>query len=204
MRPSVPTEVEAKFHVARMPELIERLSNLGAVVRRGRTLEINLRFDTPDGQLTREHRVLRLRRDATCTLTYKAPGEFKDGIRSRTELETEVADFETTRSLLESLGYVVTVTYEKYRTAFGLDALEIDLDELPFGNFIELEGPEHAIRTTAGALGLAWHKAISMSYLALFERIKAFRNLVFSDLTFDNFRGIGVEASALGIESADQ
>ena len=36
--------------------------------------------------------------------------------------------------------------YEKYREAFDLNDLEIVLDEMPYGNFVELEGNEQAIK----------------------------------------------------------
>jgi len=31
--------------------------------------------------------------------------------------------------------------YEKYRTTFTIGSLEVVLDELPYGNFVEIEGP---------------------------------------------------------------
>jgi len=42
--------------------------------------------------------------------------------------------------VFEALGYAVYMMYEKYRTTFRLDNLEVVLDELPYGNFVEIEG----------------------------------------------------------------
>ena len=38
-----------------------------------RVLEMNIRFDNPDGGLSSERRVLRLRQDTEAKLTYKSP-----------------------------------------------------------------------------------------------------------------------------------
>lgn len=198
-----PAEVEVKFHVQRLAEVSRRLEDLGASVQCKRVLERNLRFDTPDRRLEREHRALRLRQDAITTLTFKGPSRFQEGIRVRTEIETHIEDFAGARLLLEALGYVVTFEYEKFRTTYAFAETSIMLDELPYGDFVEIEGDPAAIQLTASKLGLRWQAAIEDSYLGLFEKLRIRHGLQFSDLTFSNFAKLGIHVRDLAIQPAD-
>jgi len=63
--------------------------------------------------------------------------------------------------------------YEKYRTSYKLDGVLVTLDEMPFGNFSELEGPDaESIRRVAEKLGVNWEARIADSYTALFAHLK--------------------------------
>lgn len=167
-------------------------------------MEINLRFDNPDGTLTREHRVLRLRKDQKVRLTYKGPADPSSPVSSRPEIEFEATSFEQARDFLLALGYVISVSYEKYRTVYLLEGTEIDLDEMPFGNFCEIEGKdEKAIQITANLLDLNWQARIIDSYLAIFTRLKAARNLSFQDLSFKNFENLQIFPADLHVTPAD-
>lgn len=196
-------EVEVKFHVGRLRDLEQRVIHAGAKLIHPRVLETNLRFDTPDGQLRRDHRALRLRRDTVITLTHKGPGALHDGIRTRTEVEARVEDLDQTRLLLEGLGYVVVFEYEKQRTTYDLGGVQLMLDELPYGDFVELEGVSEELKPLAARLGLRWEAAIPHSYHALFEQLQAAANLPFHDLTFANFTQTAARVDVLGIPQAD-
>jgi len=82
--------------------------------------------------------------------------------------------------------------------------VQVSLDEMPFGTFTELEGPNpEAIRKLAESLGLAWERRIAMSYLELFARLKARLALPFDDLTFEAFQALVIRPEDLGIQPAD-
>jgi len=197
-------EIEIKFRVQNLPVLAERLDELDAVLIQPRTREENLRFDTPDGRLQSAHQVLRLRQDSSARLTFKGPSQNQDGVRSRQEIEFSVGEFEQAHAMLQALGYQVWVIYEKYRREFDLDGCHVALDELPYGNFIEIEGPDAAhIKQVAHRLALDWQASIPVSYLALFEQIKAVLGLSFNHLTFDNFDHLTIPWEALGVRCAD-
>ena len=53
----------------------------------------------------------------------------------------EVSSFDNAKALLEALGYRVSVMYEKYRTTYDWGGCEVTLDEMPYGDFAEIEGP---------------------------------------------------------------
>lgn len=199
-------EIEAKFYIRDMNRMQARLHKLGARVIHDRIFETNLRFDRPDGGLRSEGRVLRLRQDSQSRLTYKGASEDHHGILSRVEIEFVVDDFEKTKLLLEALGYQTVLTYEKYRITFALDGLLIMLDELPFGNFIEIEGEDmDLIRTLAGRLNLDWDAAIPAGYHVLFTRLCAAQpQLDSARLTFSALQGIQVKPAELSIRAADR
>lgn len=197
-------EIEAKFYLRDLTAFRQRLETLGAVQVKPRHHELNLRFDLPDGSLTRAHRVLRLRQDGRALLTYKGAGQEGTEVAVRQEVEVEVSDADACRRLLEALGYQVSMIYEKYRTTYRLGNVEIVLDEMPFGLFCEIEAPDAGtIHQLAERLQLNWQARIAMGYYTLFDQLKAASGLNIRDLTFDNFRQNPVDLSIIGITFAD-
>lgn len=201
---NTPLEVEVKFYLTDMPSFEKRVRSIGASLVRPRTREVNYRFDTPDMALAREHKVLRLRQDNSILLTYKGPAEVVDNISMRPEVELEVNDFSAATSLLEQLGFRMSLKYEKWRTIYQLGELEIAIDEMPYGNFTELECADTAlIRKTASLLAVDWSTGITDSYLLLFERMKNSKKLEINDLTFGALRNLSVTPQELGVKPSD-
>ena len=197
-------ELEVKFYLAQPEAFKTRLETLHAKCLRPPTYELNLRFDTPDGKLTRAKRVLRLRRDTDVRLTYKGPGKSVDGVLAREEIEFSASDFNQAQAFLEALGYQVRMIYEKKRAIYRLEGAEISLDEMPYGYFTEIEVENPAlIKSLSQALHLNWNARIPTSYSHLFTIVKQNLNLTFRDLTFENFSNIRVAAKDLGITPAD-
>lgn len=213
-------EIEAKFYVLDLKKIETRLQNLEARLIQSRILETNIRFDLPDGRLRSEGRVLRLRQDTEARLTYKDGGKSDQGVVNRAEIEFTVEDFERAKLFLEALGYQKLLAYEKYRTTYllesgsllpqgqkqasGFQICHIMLDELPYGNFVEIEGENiQTIHNISEQLGLDRNAAIPTSYSALFENVRQTLKLAFTDLTFANFEGIKVSPKHLQVRPAD-
>jgi adenylate cyclase, class 2 len=196
-------EVEAKFYVRGLNGLQQRLSGLDARLIQARTHEVNLRFDTDDNELRRTGRVLRLRQDTASRITYKDAGQVENGALNRREVEFTVSDFDAAREFLEALGFKLVFVYEKQRTTYKWEGLEVMLDELPYGDFVEIEGSDCPLQSAAEKLGLRWERAIPASYSQLFEILRTRRNLAFRDLTFENFDAIQVSPDDLGVQPAD-
>lgn len=197
-------EIEVKFCLLHPEDLISKLEEVGANLIQPRTYEHNLRFDTLKLDLTRNHKVLRLRKDHRTRLTFKGPDEKLQRISRRNEIEFGVDNFESAKKLLEALGYKVNVIYNKYRITYTLDTVIITIDEMPYGHFAEVEGSKSEdIQKAAEKLGLAWNTRLAESYLLLFERAKKSLGLTFRDLTFENFEGIEVSLDLLGVTPAD-
>src|SRR5512143_2057181 len=98
-------EIEVKFYVQSLPRLRDRLIEVGGRLESPRTLELNLRFDTPAGDLLKTGRLLRLRRDQRVRLTYKDESRIENGVIDRRELEITVDDLPAARQVLEALGF---------------------------------------------------------------------------------------------------
>lgn len=189
-------EIEVKFLVRDLPAVRRRLLALGAQLHKGRVYERNVRLDNPWDGLRLQGKLLRLRQDTEARLTYKGEPEaqVQSEARVREELEVRVDDFELMLTLLGRVGFEPRQVYEKYRETFSFGEVEVVLDELPFGEFVELEGEETAIRAAAEALDLEWDLRILANYLALLDSLRARFDLDFVDLTFENFAGVAVSA----------
>ena len=198
-------EREAKFYVSRLDKITFRLQELKAHLIQPRVLEMNFRFDLPDGSLRATGRVLRLRQDTEAHLTYKSEGQNNEGVLARQEIEMIVEDFDKARQFLEALGYQISMYYEKYRTTYELEHALIMLDEMPYGNFVEVEGETvEQIQAVSTQIGLKWTAAIGAGYTALFETVRKSLNLPFQDISFGNFEGINVTSDDLNVTAADK
>lgn len=181
-------EIEAKFFIPSRLAIRERILALGARSLSSRYLERNLRLDYPDARLAKRQALLRLRQGEKNSITYKqGTAQFE----AREEVEIEVDDFDQALRLLASVGFVITTTYEKYRELFRLGPATLMLDEMPFGCFLEIEGPDlAAIQESTEALGLDWASRVQKSYLRIFSNLREQLSLPFADITFKNFEMI--------------
>jgi len=198
-------ETEVKFYVRQLKRVERRLQELGAHLIQPRTQELNLRFDLPDGSLRQAGKVLRLRQDEQVRLTYKGPSQRSDGVLSRIELETALDDFETGKKILEALGFILVATYEKYRRTYELGEFHIMLDELPYGDFVEIEGSDVvSLQEASEKLGLDFNAAIPLSYLVLFDGLSKKLGMESSQLTFEYLNGLQITQKDLGVFPADK
>jgi adenylate cyclase class 2 len=198
-------ETEAKFYVQNLGKIELRLQELKAQLIQPRIHETNLRFDNINNELRNTYRVLRLRQDDKTRFTFKGPSEEQEGgILSRREIEFVVEDFESAKQFLEALGFMAVVSYEKFRTTYDLNDTHIMLDELPYGEFVEIEGENvDGIRSVADLLGLNWDVMIKAGYHAIFERVAGKYNLEASQLSFAALEKVRITADDLGIQAAD-
>ncbi len=197
-------EIEIKVYIQDLAGLADRLRMCGADLSRKRMLERNLRLDTEDQSLKKEGRLLRIRQDDRVRVTYKENAQLEAGVITRTELEFIVDEFAISKKLFAALGYQVIAIYEKYRQEYRLGDVKVMLDELPYGDFLEIEAPNIALIDGVGQmLGLDRSQGIETNYLGLFDMLKQNRGLAFRDLTFENFEGLSISASDLKVQPAD-
>ncbi|MEO1288250.1 MAG: class IV adenylate cyclase [Chloroflexota bacterium] len=189
-------EIEVKLYYGDLGSLEETIQANGGDLVQDRIYERNIRYDRPDGSMTSKGVVLRLREDNAVKLTYKEPGIIERGIITREELEVEVGDFDTMQAILAKFGYHPAMLYEKYRTIYACHSAHIMLDELPYGNFVEIEGSIDTIEMIISQLGLDHVERRDSSYAKLFDYVKHHLELSFQDLTFENFEDINVPESA--------
>jgi adenylate cyclase class 2 len=133
-------EIEKKYRLdkGRLTEITAKLGEMGAVFL-GEVFEEN--YLHRGGVIDERGAVLRLRKIGGLTLlTYKERLRNDSDIKHRIEHETTVADVDAMESIIEKLGYKLSVIYEKRRKTWRFRDVEVVLDELPFGLFMEIEG----------------------------------------------------------------
>jgi adenylate cyclase class 2 len=190
-------EIEVKFLIEDLSAMRQRLVALGAILTTPRTYEENLLFDTPDAQFRRQGRLLRLRRDRRNRITYKEPPAHSDlDFKIMQEYEVEVSDFTQMHAILAKLGFALSLHFEKYRETFTYQEAEIVLDEVPFGTFMEIEGPQEVIRAIVTALGLDFGARLVSSYVEIFDTVCTTYKLPATDITFEAFRSLAIDLRA--------
>jgi adenylate cyclase class 2 len=189
-------EIEVKFYLTDIEGMRNKILKLGAKSK-GRLFETNIRYEDKNNSLIKKKSLLRLRQDEKTTFTLKSspPVKSKD-YKIVNELEVEVSDFATMDQILKTLGFHPEQKYEKWRETFILDQTLFCLDNMPYGDFLEIEGQEKDIRYYASKFGLNWQKRIIFNYLAIFEIMRKNLNLDFNDLTFNNFEAVDAAALA--------
>lgn len=188
-------EVEVKFYLDDLDDTRRKIEHTGAVFEKKET-ENNIRFEDEQFSLVKKGALLRLRgTDGHNRLTYKGKALTpKSECKIYDEREVTVSDFTEMVNILTFLGYNPVQRYEKIRETYraGHNIL-LCIDTMPYGNFIEIEGDETAIKETAEALGFDWKARIRTNYLAIFEQLREKFNLDFNDVTFDNFKNIRID-----------
>ncbi len=186
-------EIEVKFHVREPEALRSAIAALGCRSL-GRAFERNYCYDDHRHSLRARKALLRLRKDSGARLTFKSvPPTADAGYKVLREMEVGLDDFDTMAGILEAIGFRRTRVYEKWRETFSCDHAQLCLDTLPMGTFLEIEGPRSAIDTLARRLHLPWEQRILANYLEMFDHLRRTLGLPFSDLTFDNFKGLRVD-----------
>lgn len=142
----MPIETEKKYRLKsqkRFDAIVSKLGKMGAAFS-SEVFEEN--YLHRGGLLDERSAVLRLRKIGDRTLlTYKEKLPNESDFKHNIEFETEVADVDAMESIIGKLGYRLSVIYEKHRKTWHLGAVEVVLDELPFGLYMEIEGTIEAI-----------------------------------------------------------
>lgn len=182
----MPLEREIKLPFPGVPEARSAVLTTGATPRGARRLQQDSLLDTDDGRLRGRGCALRLRRETgQVILTFKGPVE-PSLAKLREELETPVQDAAILERILHELGFGVWFRYEKYREEFAGRDVVIAIDETPIGVFVEIEGSEGGIRSTAAALGRTEADYVLHSYRRLFLDHCAHHHQPATDMLFVN------------------
>lgn len=138
-------ETEKKYRLSedQRETILENLLEINAEYK-GEVFEENSIFQ--ERKLSETPPILRIRKIGDKTIfTYKKRVQNDFAVKQQIEYETEVGDADATEKIIESLGFVKMLVYEKRRKIWHFRQVEIVLDELPFGLFMEIEGSITAI-----------------------------------------------------------
>ncbi len=147
-------EIEKKYRLTneQRDEIIASLTEFSAEYV-GEDAEENIIYG---GAVLREkNAVLRVRIiGERAILTYKLRLAGTGDIKRQIEEETEVADPKAIQTIVRELGFSPVLVYEKLRRTWRFRSVEVVLDELPFGLFMEVEGSITGIREAEMLLDL--------------------------------------------------
>ncbi len=180
-------ETELKFPVSNFDSVLEKLSHMPG----DHTFwyfEQNIVLDDEKGSLRKRDCLLRLRTGLNSKLTLKLPvnGDNSGPAKNRQEYETSLDNIKDMESIFRLLGFKTWLCYEKFRQVWKLDIVKIYLDILPFGRFVEIEGPEDKIIETALNLGLDPLTATAKTYHQLNREMSGQGAATTDDFVFDD------------------
>jgi adenylate cyclase, class 2 len=148
---AIETEVKYRLTAAQFERVGKDLAELEAEFT-GEDFEENIIYG--GGRLQEMNAVLRLRKiDGKTILTFKKRLPDDAGIKHQIEHETVVENAAETENIFARLGFEKQLVYEKRRKKWRFREVEVVLDELPFGLFMEIEGAFMAIKETEMRLG---------------------------------------------------
>jgi predicted adenylyl cyclase CyaB len=152
-------ELELKSVVSDMDRARQRLIEVGARLVFQGSLE-DRRYDTPDRKLRHHDQVLRLRtaRDAqgaTARMEFKGPTAVHAGYKRREEIGTGVTDIQCVATMLQGLGYEVTMAIDREIWQYELHGATVRLERYPrMDDLVEVEGGIEAIEQAIACLGM--------------------------------------------------
>lgn len=118
------------------------------------------RYDTPDGSLALRDEVLRVRvysnaQEERAELHWKGPTREEGGYKLREEIATPMAEASALETILEKLGYVITMQIEREIVQYELDGATIRFETYPrMDDLVEVEGTTEQIERAIEATGL--------------------------------------------------
>lgn len=146
-------EIEKKYRLTAkwFDEIAASLEEFNAEYR-GEVFEENTLY--VNDEIIAQGGVVRIRRtDTRATLAFKQRQASNFDAKQHLEYESDVADADAVASILKMLHLRPMMVYEKKRRTYKLRSVELVLDELPFGLFMEIEGSITAIKEVEMLLG---------------------------------------------------
>ena len=152
-------EIELKSIVTDLEGLRKSLTQSGATLSFEGELE-DRRYDTAERRLLERDEVLRLRvyrdaRGARAQLDWKGPTSYVNGYKRREELSTSLDDADALTTMLDRLGYEVTMEIDRHIWQYEIGGATVRLERYPrMDDLVEVEGEPEEIERAIGILGL--------------------------------------------------
>lgn len=175
---------EVKIDVGDM-DIIKKLRENKAVLL-GSCKEVTTRYDTEDRQFENLGKYIRVMEGFKNCITLKEKTDESETLFVRDEFEIEIDDVENAKIILEKIELVPILRMEKYRLKWNLNGIRINLDELPFGIYMEIHGNEKDIKTAMEILKIQNEEKIIGTYWDIYSEYKLKNNWKDDNITFSN------------------
>ena len=178
-------EIEVKVPVPSLPAIRDRAVALGYEPVLPRHFEANILYDYPDRSLSLAGCLLRVRETPHhALLTFKGKLVQDPSYKVRPEVETRCESGQALSEIMENIGLRPFFRYEKFREEYRGEGGLLCLDELPFGQYLELEGDPVSIEALAKALELDPATFVKRSYADLYGEHCRSLGLPFGNIVF--------------------
>lgn len=199
-------EVRYYFPTEKLESIIEKLKNIQDLNMKSRCYEKTSQFDHPNDEMSFYSkeidgrfriRVTKNDETAKCKISWKRriPDTKATDVNKEEEVEVRVQydDYDNLMFLINNVLKMKDVeSYERYRTIFVNDEVEISVDEYPFGIALEVENksaskdPNEVVRKWVELLGLDINKSYRLSWDDKYSELCKSQNIKqYSHVTFD-------------------
>lgn len=199
-------EVRYYFSTEKYNILINKIKNVKGLENRGRFYEKTIQFDHPCDNMTFYSkevdgrfrvRITRNNIISKCKISWKRrlPSTIEDEVNREEEIELNI-NYKEYNNLMFLLNDVLKMkvieSYERYRTIFNNEEVEIVIDEYPFGIALEIENksennnPQEIVKKWVKNLELDIDKAYRLSWDDKYSELCENQNVKrYNHVTFD-------------------
>ncbi len=164
-------EIEVKFQLKNKDKILEKLSALGGKAKKPYD-QITYGFFSKDSV---ERGIFpRIRKEfGKSVLTVKVRPQKESSFFERKEYSITIDDEKEGIEILKSLGFDRIREFSKKRQEWEFPDVEVCVDDLYFGTFLEIEGEKKDIESMIKKLGLENNERITKAYLAIEDDYKS-------------------------------
>lgn len=158
-------ELELKFLEINRDDLVARLEVAGAVKIIDAVLK-TVYFDFPDGRIFKNNELCRVRTfGEKIELCVKKNMRIEEGCKVYDEVETHVSDFDAICEILQGLGMISVIRFEKKRLEYLYGGVKFEIDEFPgVPVFLEMEAESNdVIQRMCVEFGLGAYEQTAMT-----------------------------------------
>ncbi len=197
-------EVRYYFPTEKLESIIEKLKNIQDLNMKSRCYEKTSQFDHPNDEMSFYSkeidgrfriRVTKNDETAKCKISWKRriPDTKATDVNKEVEVRVQYDDYDNLMFLINNVLKMKDVeSYERYRTIFVNDEVEISVDEYPFGIALEVENkssskdPNEVVRKWVEILELDINKSYRLSWDDKYSELCKSQNIKqYSHVTFD-------------------
>lgn len=198
-------EVRYYFNTKKLNEIIDKLKNIKALKTGEKNYEKTMQFDHPSSNMSFYDkkidgrfrvRITKSEKSSKCKISWKRrlPSTYTSDVNGEEEIEISIK-YEELDNLLFLINNVLKMkdieSYERYRTIFTNEEIEISVDEYPFGIALEIENksekenPEEIVKKWVEILGLDLKDAYRLSWDDKYRELCKKQNIKqYSHVTF--------------------
>lgn len=199
-------EVRYYYSTEKLESIIKKLKNIKELNVGSRCYEKTSQFDHPNSEMSFYSkeidgrfriRITKSDKIAKCKITWKRriPTTQITDVNQEEEVELSIKydEYDNLMFLINNVLKMKNVeSYERYRTTFTNDEIEISVDEYPFGIALEIENksnntdPQKVVRKWTEILGLDIDKAYRLSWDDKYSELCKSQNIKqYNHVTFD-------------------